>query len=365
MAGYSLVNGVALKESASPIVFENLVQNILHVNGKGCDETYTNAEVLGSKQLAIPRTKLGGGAFRKLGATVNGGQFNGLAAIDAESDIYYLDLTFVYDRIEQLAKIMNDKAGYKLMESKMKNLALKIARGVNALTFATQFGQVMNESYDATAAGGSALYVAKTTGAKEVDLFLDANAALDEGDENIGCDFFPRDMRQAFVRPTFLSALKKSNGNVILNSNLGQEMLATGLLNPFKNEEASKIEMRSGYSGELDGVPVYSVSPILWKLAATYCVSNGAALDETAFDGILAAVTCGLGTLRGFTSTENIEVGPSPLGQGWIFQPLVHGGVACLSGKSVRLITDTNFANPVTSAETKITILPPESQPAA
>ena len=156
--------------------------------------------------------------------------------------------------------------------------------------------------------------------------------------------------------------LKKEKG-VIIDSNLGQEMLATGVLNPFKNSEASKVEMRDGYCGEIDGVACYKVSPILLKLAAKYCQANNAQLAETAFEGIDAMVCSAVGTIRGFSSTTDIEVVPAQQGQGWVLQPLVHGGCVCISGKSVRLIVKSDFVNPAT-ADAKITILPPESQPA-
>ena len=76
-------------------------------------------------------------------------------------------------------------------------------------------------------------------------------------------------------------------------------------------------------------------------------------------------VCSGVGTIRGFSSNGDVEVVPAQEGQGWVLQPLVHGGVSCISGKSVRLIVKEDFVNPVTSEATKLSILPVESQPAA
>lgn len=366
MPGYGIIDGVALRELASAMVFEKWIQDILHVNGKGVDESYISGDVLNAQSIAIPKVQLGGGAFRTLGATVNGGQFNSEDPVVSTSDYFYVPLLYVYDHTEVLARIMNDKAGYALLEKKMQNLRYKITRGINALTFAVQFAQTLNESYDDVEADLEPTYIAQSSTLKAYDAYITANAKLDEGDAAIECDYFPREMRQAFVRPSFLAKLKTESGtNFVMNSTYGQEMLATGVLNPFQNTEASKINMRNGYSGDIDGVSIYVVSPILFQLAAGYCQSNSAALAATAFDNIDAMVCCGIGTLRGFNSTTDIEVVPAQQGQGWVLQPLIHGGCVCVSGKSVRLIVTSTFTNPVTSAATKITILPPESQQGA
>ena len=360
MAGYGIINSVALKNTASAQVFDKFMQGIIHVNGNGVDESYINGSALGSQSIAIPKVALGAGDFRLLGASVNGGQFNSKDAVVSTSDYIHVPILYVYDRIETLAKIMNDKAGYDLLSAKTENLRRKITRGINALTFAVQIAATLNAS-----AGDEAdTYITEESNVSLYDKYLDANALLDEGDESIDADYFPTEMRQAFFRPSAFAKLKKEKG-VILDSNLGQEMLATGVLNPFKNSEASKVEMRDGYAGEIDGVPVYKVSPILLSLAAQYCKKNGGAvLDKTAFDKIDALVCSAVGTIRGFTSTGDIDVVPAQAGQGWVLQPLVHGGCVCVSPKSVRLIVQNDFANPATAktGAGSLEVLPKESQ---
>ena len=351
MAGYSIINQVALKNTASAQVFDKFIQGIIHVNGKGVDESYINGSALGSQSIAIPKVALGAGDFRLLGAGVNGGQFNSKEAVVSTSDYIYVPILYVYDRIETLAKIMNDKAGYDLLSAKTENIRRKITRGINALTFAVQISATLN----ASAGDAADTYITEDANTPLYENYLDANSLLDEGDESIDADYFPTEMRQAFFRPSAFAKLKKEKG-VILDSNLGQEMLATGVLNPFKNSEASKVEMREGYAGEIDGVPVYKVSPILWALAAQYCKQA-----KTAFDKIDAMVCSGVGTIRGFTSTGDIEVVPAQAGQGWVLQPLVHGGCVCVSPKSVRLIVASGFTNPATTSA-QLEVLPIESQ---
>lgn len=360
MAGFSIVGGVALRNYATAAVYKKLVQGILHVNGKGVDESYVSGQ-LGNASISIPRVALGDGAFRMLGATVNGAGFNSKEAVSASSDYIEVPLMYVYDRVETLPRILNDKAGYDLLNQKLENIVRKIDRGINALTFAVQFAKVMN---DAAVAGEEGMITSYDPAAeKALDAFITANTNLDNGDQELGVDYFPTENRQAFLRPTFFASILKSDGKLILNSNLGQEMLATGYLNPFKNSEASKIEMRDGYCGELAGVPMYKVSPIVWTLAASYCNLGNNPAPATAFDNIEAVVCSSWGTIRGFTAAESIEVVPAVAGQGWIMQPLVHGGCLCISGKSCQLVVNSNFELP-TSAETKFTILPPESRAA-
>jgi len=360
MSGYSLLNNIAIKNIASPLIMENLVQNILHINGKGCDERWSTD--LKGQQIAIPRTKLGDGAFRKIQSTLaNGGGFNGLSAIDTESDIYYLDITFVYDHIETLAKIYNDKAGYDLLKSKTDNITKKITRGINALTFATQFITALNAE-----ANSNADFVTRESGDTALSKLLDAQGVLNDGDDSIGIDMFPYENRQFFARTAFANELKKTN-NVILNSNFGQQMLATGVLNPFTSEEASMTNYRTGYFGDVDGVPMMVVSSVIWGLAEKYIanantsgvIQNG--LITGSLSGIEAILCSGLGTLRGIDMSSALEVVPAQAGQGWVLQPLVSGGVACLGYKSNVLIVSSSFSNPATTSNV-LTLLAPENR---
>ena len=361
MAGYSLLNGVAIRNIASPLIKENLVQDILHINGKGVDERYSTD--LKGQQIAIPRTLLGEGAFRKVqSGLVNGGGFNGLSAVDTNSDIYYLDITFVYDHIETLPKIYNDKAGYDLLKSKTDNITKKITRGINGLTFAHQFVRALNAE-----ANDRAEFISYTAGTdKAVDKFLDAQAVLTNGDEAIGVDIFPFENRQFFARTNFANDLKKT-GNVILNSNYGQQMLATGVLNPFNDEEASKVNYRTGYFGDVDGVPLILVSSVIWSIAEQYIAEANTsgviqkALAKGALDKVVGLLCAGAGTLRGIDMTNALEVVPSTIGQGWILEPLVSGGVACISDKSNVLIVANDFVNPATDSVV-LTILAPENR---
>ena len=359
MAGFQIIDAVALKETASAQVFEKFVQGIVHVNGKGVNESYVNASGHNTSSVAVPFVPLGEGAFRKLGATINGGQYNRNDAVGASSDYFYIPLLFVYDRTETLAKIMNDKAGYDLLGAKTDNIVKKMQRGVNALTLAVQIARNLNDSYES----GEELYIEQESSNNSMyDNFIDANTALSGGDEAIGADYFPTEFRQGIFTPEGWGELKKEKDKYIY-SDLAQEMLATGVLNPFTNAEASRVELREGYCGLVDGVPCYTLSPIIWKLATENCrfKTSNLGLAPFAFGDIKALVVSGVGTLRGFVSLGNIEVVPSQYGQGWVLQPLLHGGCVCISGKSVRPIVKYGFSNPVTSDDTKIAILPPES----
>ncbi len=357
MAAFMSVTGNALAELFTARVYPKLVQEILHVNGKGVDESYVEQR-LGAASISIPRIALGAGSFRTLGATVNGGQFNANDPVVSTSDFIEIPLLYVYDRTEEMSKIINDKAGYNYLQGKIDNITKKIARGINALTFSVQISRALNDAVaDPTVITE---YDAATD--KPLDIVIDVNGKLDEGDEAIGVDYFPSENRQGLCRPSFINAMKKKDGGLILNSELGQQMLATGYLNPWTNSEASKVELRNGYAGEVDGVPMYKVSSVLWKLAEQFTRLGNSALTDGAFDGIEGMICSSWGTLRGFSAAENIEVIPSQKGQGWTIQPLVHGGCVCISGKSVGLIVDADFTNPAT-ASTKLATLPPESQP--
>lgn len=356
MAAFQLISGSALAELFTSRVYPKLVQDILHVNGKGVDESYVEQR-LGAASISIPRVSLGAGSFRTLGATVNGGQFNAEDPIVSTSDFIEIPLLYVYDRTEEMAKIMNDKAGYNYLQAKIDNVTKKISRGINALTFSVQISKALNDAF----ADPTVITTYDAASDAALDVIIDVNGKLDEGDEAIGVDYFPSENRQGLCRPSFINSMKKKNGGLILNSELGQQMLATGYLNPWTNAEASKVELRNGYAGEVDGVPMYKVSSVLWKLAEQYTMLGTNAVTDGAFDGIEGMICSSWGTLRGFSAAENIEVIPSQKGQGWTIQPLVHGGCVCISGKSVGLIVDEGFTNPVTSS-LKLSTLPPESR---
>ena len=365
MPGYSIIGNVALRNYATPYVYKKLVQSILHVNGKGVDESFVKGQ-LGNASISIPRVALGEGTFRMLGAAVNGGGYNSLEPVSPHSDYINVPLLFVYDRTEDIPLIYNNKAGYDLLNNVLDNIAKKITRGINALTFATQLSTVLNEAGKSGEEGLITRY--DGTDVSQLDAFILANVNLDNGDEALGVDFFPTENRQAFVRPEFFGSLLKKNGGVILNSNLGQEMLANGYLNPFNNSDATKVELRDGYSGELAGVGVYKVSSVIWKLAAGFCTvgaseSAATAAAATVFNGIDAFICSSWGTIRGFSAAENIIVVPSPRGQGSIAQPMVHGGCVCISAKSVQLVASEDFTLP-TSDTNHLYILPPESKSA-
>lgn len=364
-SGYSVLGTVALRNYATPYVYKKLVQSILHVNGKGVDESFVQGQ-LGNASISIPRVALGEGSFRMLGAAVNGGGYNENDPVSPHSDFVNVPLTFVYDRTEDIPLIYNDKAGYDLLNNVLDNIAKKITRGINALTFATQLSTVLNEAGKSGATGLITEYDGTTV--TPIDAFILANVNLDNGDEDLGVDYFPTENRQAFVRPEYFGSLLKKDGGIILNSNLGQEMLSTGYLNPFKNSDATRVEMRDGYAGELAGVGVYKVSSVIWKLAAGFCTigaseSAAEAASATIFDGIDAIVCSSWGTIRGFSAAENILVVPSIKGQGSVAQPLVHGGCVCVSPKSVQLVTKSTFAVP-TSSSSHLYILAPESKKA-
>lgn len=363
MAGYSIIGNVALRNYATPYVYKKLVQSILHVNGKGVDESFVQGQ-LGNASISIPRVALGEGTFRMLGAAVNGGGYNDLAPVSPHSDYINVPLLFVYDRTEDIPLIYNDKAGYDLLNNVLDNIAKKITRGINALTFATQLSTVLNEAGKSGTDGLITEY--DGTDVAPSDAFIHANVNLDNGDEALGVDYFPTENRQAFVRPEFFGSLLKKNSGVVLNSNIGQEILASGYANPFKSSEATKVEMRDGYAGELAGVGVYKVSSVIWKLAAGFCTigaseSAASAAAATIFDGVDALVCSSWGTIRGFSAAENIIVVPSQRGQGSIAQPLVHGGCVCISPKSVQLVVSNKFTLP-TSESTHLYILAPESK---
>ena len=94
MAGYALLNNAAVRDLASLVLKENIVQNIMVIPYRSADFRYT--EDMNARSVTVNRPKLVGGG-RTIGDSNNGGFFNDKQA-GAESDLYEIALTQVFDK---------------------------------------------------------------------------------------------------------------------------------------------------------------------------------------------------------------------------------------------------------------------------
>lgn len=320
--GY-LVNNNAVQVVASKNALKNVVQDILHRDGKGCTDDYSDQ--VNAATIRVVRETLPGGKARKYGASVNGGNFNNEAPKESNSVEYDIDVLFTYDGVVDVATIAEDLVPINILEAKTAGIGKELARCVNATTVAEQIKEVVN----AKVAGKATNTVALAATPDYIGTLIWANGTLDNGDQDIGADYFPRDFRQTFMTSAYRTALTQKGQVIIGGSNYAQEMLARGVLDPNKVE----VEKDLSVFGEVDGVPCTVITKAIMDLACEYLGLAAGKLD------IIQAWTCyGGATLRALAFYHGIKSIPSPNGQGIRLQPLYRWGVKTISQKSVAMI---------------------------
>ena len=332
------VNSNVVNALASKKALQNAVQEILHRDGKGCTDDYSDN--VNAATIRVVRETLPGIKARKYGAGTNGGNFNNNDEKETNSVEYDIDVLFTYDGVVDVAKVAQDLVPINVLEAKTAGIGKELARCINATTVAEQILEVVN----AKVGGKTTNTVALAATPDYIGSLIGANGKLDNGDMDIGADYFPRDFRQTFMTSDYRVALTQKGQIIIGGSNYAQEMLARGVLDPNLVE----VEKDLSVFGEVDGVPCTVITKAIMDLACAYLGLAEGKLD------IVKAWTCyGGATLRALALYNGILSIPSPNGQGVRLQPLYRWGVKTISQKSVAMI----LANGKTEADISATAL--------
>ena len=164
MAGYALLNNAAVRDLASLVLKENVVQNIMVIPYRSADFRYT--EDMNARSVTVNRPKLVSGG-RTIGDATNGGFFNDLQA-GAESDLYEIALTNVFDKTIKIAQVQDDMSGATALRGQLMNVPRAIARFTNATYFATLLANNIDKAVVATSAGGVVSYAVSGEYATEI-----------------------------------------------------------------------------------------------------------------------------------------------------------------------------------------------------
>ena len=339
------LDGQALRRVTSKALKENIFQDILAVPEKGVTEKFS--EDVNASEIRIIRQVVPSIAARQLGATVNGGYFNSATPLMPQSVEYGIKLLYTIDDQIDYPTNMDDMVEVSVAEATNRSVAGVVARNINASTLAHQLTAVIN----AQVGGGTPNFVtmASATAAKEA--LIDANVKLDEGDSANGIDAFPTDGRQAFIRPALRGTLMASGQVIVGGSNYAQEMLKKGVIDP----ETYERDTLNGYIGEIDGVPVCMVAPVVWTLAESYMQLSAGDLDA-----IVGVVVAGLATGRALAFNHAVKIIDCPRGHGKTAQYLYRWGIEVLNTNGIVPI----YAYGKTYADvtsTAITLLAPAS----
>lgn len=347
MPGYGILNNAAVRDLASLVLKENIVQEILVLPYRSADFRYT--EDMNARSVTVNRPKLITGG-RTIGDTTNGGFFNSSVA-SAESELYDINLTQVFDKPIKIAQVQDDLSGGTALRGSLMNVPKSIARFVNCTYFASLIVANMQNAIVATSQAGNITYstnadyatvsTADTT-AGVIEALQKATGVFESGDADHGYDLFPLEESVVYGSGEFLNYLR-GQSNFIVNNVIGQQMIGSGSFDAF--DATWTPDSIRGYAGEIYGMLLYRTGS-LFKATAGYIgkltLANNtkSATSATALDNLLAIVVCGLAVGGGMTPGD-IKVVDARGGQGWEIQPLARCGFEVFSAKGVHTIWKT------------------------
>lgn len=365
--GFSILSNVAVKELASAVVRENIVQDILVLPGKSCDFRYVSD--LNAKSIDIQRTKMYTDG-RVIGAAKNGDFFDDSYGA-LQSQIYTLDLTTVASRPVKIAKVADDMNGRSLMESVLRNIPKQISRVVNCDFFSTMLVSALNAGITATGNEAQVTYgldegiitkAAEDTSAGSYAAFSAAYANLGEGDLDNGYDVFEASNSVIYARPKWLQLVRNTVG-IFAGNTIAQEMVSSGSFTAFDSTYVPQAIR--GYMGELNGVLVFQLGNLLeqtegWLGKEKLDDGTQAAVAAGSLKHVQAILVCGDAVCGAMDLASEVKVIDAYGGQGYEVQPYARCGFATFSPKGVQVITDSTGITPsdfkeATSAASVIT----------
>lgn len=346
--GYTTLNSVAVKNLASAVLFENIVQEILVVPNRGADFKY--CQDLNANSVDVQRTKVVADG-RVLGESTNGGFFDS-AYGSLESEIFSIPLNIVASRVTKVpanAEIMNGNG--LLLKSVLQNIPKQIARVVNCAYLASVLTDSLNAAISATSSEGTVSYAFDTgiytamtanTTAAAMAAFDTAVANLGNGDIAHGFDIFPLTNTQMFAKPAYLQQLK-NNAGLFVNNPIAQQMLATGSFDAYDASYTPNVI--NGYYGEINGCVLTTVGSLFttvegWLGQMTLADGSKTGVSSGALTHLNAILVCGVAVGGGIDLRSEVKVVDAMGGQGWEVQPNARCGFSVFSPKGVQIIAD-------------------------
>ena len=337
------INSSATQVLAAKQIKENLFVGLIHRDGKGVTQhTETDVSTLRIMKPAVPT-----GSARTLGASNNGGWFNGNGAAIQNITEFLLPLTHIYDSMVDIPEVQEDMVPVSVFDAANRNIGGRIASEVNASTIAYQLADRFNAAKTATKWDGIAV-VEGTGGRSAYEAVMSASAKLDDGDEELGIQGYPFEERQLLMTSAFRQKLMGQTGVIQGGSNYAQSMIAKGTLSPDEMKEYGSM-----FCGEIDTVPCYLVPRPLWSRASEW-VGN----TKTAFDKVEAIMCAASATDRGISTMSYVKTIDSPDGAGKRLQPKVRWGVNVCYGSGIVPI----LANGTAAPSANLTVTAPGSR---
>lgn len=331
-------------------VLRGVTQDVIETNGEGVTQRFSN-DVSGA-QIRIVQFMPFNQEARELGAQLNGENFDGRTALQANTNGLGVDVITVINQNIDIPQVTQDMLPIDILGNVMKNLEMDINNNINAMTIG---GKLVASLNDVVKGGDEIITIAPSTadGNDWRLALLNMNAKLDEGDIANGIAYFPKDDRCFVIKASFVPYLLNGGIFSLGGANHAYEMLAKGGISP----SAVVTDMRKGFVGEFDGVPVYKSAGLIWNLAAKY-----AGVPAWALDKVYGYVSSGYANVRALAQEDQIKIIDSPDGAGVRIQPNFRMGFKSLYAKGNVFLVDETFSNPAESSA--LTLKAPASRTA-
>ena len=354
---YVTFNGFDVEHYSSKLVYENLMPEIQHINGKGVTDKYTpTKDVENVTLIDVMRVLPYGPRFRKLGSANNGAFHNSVNTgynNAPQSNHYTINVDLIYDEGVAVTRTIAESNPIQLKEIVMAQIIKAAGLSINVVTFAKQIEGFFRDSFTLGAAtatelseavfSGNSSYPAPQAGSY-CDAFLAANAELTKGIPSLGAFIVPIENRQAFVTVDFDRVVKRQYMNNA--SEAAAKILATGFINPFTNTESTRINVNTGLCGTYDGVDLFMFNRMVYRftlIALGLDPDNDNTGSVALLDQIRAMVVYGNGTVRGIVG-PTVEANPNAYYGGIYILPKLKMGVEVLDGHSIKLVIDGTWA---------------------
>ena len=375
------MDGFDVEHASSLLIYENLMGEIQHINGKGVTDKYTTRkDVENVTYIDVMRVLPNPPRFRQLGA-LNNGKFHN-AKNDGYSNApqsthYTINVDLIYDEGVPITlnQIMSNRADFKSVV--LAQIVKTAGMTINIVTYAKQIAGFFRngDNFDKALTHDTANLVAADVTAGEIANAVfaydpavtglsagsptlavqKANAKLDNGIPELGAFVVPREGRQGFISSDLNVLIK---GQYAQNaSEAAAKILYTGFINPFNNNPEQRINENTGLLGGYDGVDLFLFNDVTRKFVYVALGLLGTADDTTVateralLDKMQGMIVYGAGTCRGIVG-PSVEANPNPYYGGIYILPKLKVGVDVLHGASIKMIIDagTSLSNTWTAA---------------
>ncbi len=332
------INGNVARRVLANEVLRGVTQGVLETNGEGVTQRFSS-DTSGA-QIRITQFMPFNQEARELGATLNGENFDGRSALQANTNGLGVDVITVINQNIDIPQVTVDMLPIDFLGNCMKNLEMDINNNINAMTIGGKFVSVANDVAEGNQVF-STIKLATATGNEFRQALMNMDARLNAGDADNGLAYFPDDDRCYVFRTEFIPYL--FNGGILTlgGANIAYEMLALGGISPN-----AKRELRSGYVGEFMNKPVYQAAPLIWNLAAKY-----AGVKAWAINNVYGYLSSGYANVRAIAQADQIKIIDAPDGDGVRIQPNFRMGFKCLYPLGNVFLVEEGFANPADAGE--------------